>query len=157
MTRFSWHGYEVEVDKTATSAWYAEAEDWGCACGRCRNFLTLARERRLPGEILEILDRLSVPPARATYVCELYHDKNWKEKGLLYQFSWRIGGAVLAVPPGENGPGWGPLIERPWGGLVLGHGDYPYGAPDFPKPHFDLECQIWLPWVLDEPVAGAAE
>ena len=66
MTRFSWHGYEVEVDKTATSAWYAEAADWGCACGRCRNFLTLARERRLPGEILEILDRLSVPPARAT-------------------------------------------------------------------------------------------
>ena len=98
MTRFSWHGYEVEVDKTATSAWYAEAEDWGCACGRCRNFLTLARERRLPGEILEILDRLSVPPARATYVCELYHDKNWKEKGLLYQFSWRIGGAALGRP-----------------------------------------------------------
>lgn len=78
-------------------------------------------------------------------MCELYHDKNWKEKGLLYQFSWRIGGAVLAVPPGENGPGWGPLIERPWGGLVLGHEDYPYGAPDFPKPNLTWSARSGCP------------
>ena len=68
MTCFSWFGYEVEADETATAAWYAQAEDWGCACGHCRNFLALARERRLPEEILAILDSLRIPPEKATYV-----------------------------------------------------------------------------------------
>ena len=80
MTHFSWYGYEVEVDEAATAGWYAQAEDWGCTCGHCRNFLALARERRLPEEILEILDALRIPPAKATYVCELYHDEDWAEK-----------------------------------------------------------------------------
>ena len=65
------------------------------------------------GRDSEILDRLSVPPARATYVCELYHDKNWERKGtaLPVQLAdWRGGPGCAA---GENGSGWGPLIERP--------------------------------------------
>ena len=110
MTHFSWYGYEVEVDETATQNWYAQAEDWGCECGHCRNFLALARERRLPEEILEILDALRIPPTKATYVCELYHDEDWAEKGLLYQFSWRVAGKMLDKPAGKDaGPDWGPL------------------------------------------------
>ena len=50
MTRFSWFGYEAEVDEAATAAWYAQAEDWGCACGHCQNFLALARERMRLGQ-----------------------------------------------------------------------------------------------------------
>ena len=42
----------VEVDEPATRAWYAQAGDWGCECGHCRNFLALAKERRLPEELL---------------------------------------------------------------------------------------------------------
>ena len=156
MTRFSWYGYEAKVDEAAVRNWYARAEEWGCACGHCRNFLALARERRLPGEVLEMLDRLSIPPEKATYVCELYYEDDWAEKGLLYQFSWRLAGEILARP-GEERSGWGPLIERPWGGLALGHEDYPHGAPDFPAPHFDLECQMYLPWILDEPMDGPTE
>lgn len=30
------------------------------------------------------------------------------------------------------------------------HDPYPYGAPNFPEPHFDLEFYATLPWVLDE-------
>ena len=30
------------------------------------------------------------------------------------------------------------------------HEPYPYGAPDFPEPHFDLEFYATLPWVLGE-------
>ena len=158
MTRFSWFGYEAEVDEAATAAWYAQAEDWGCACGHCQNFLALARERRLPAELLGILDSLCIPPEKATYVCELYHDKTWAEKGLLYQFSWRVAGEIKAKPAGEDrGPRWGPGVEFAWGEWSLGHEDYPYGAPDFPVPHFDLECIMYLPWVLDEPVDGQKE
>ena len=82
MTEFAWHGYTVEVDGPATRAWYAQAEEWSCTCGHCRNFLALAKERRLPEELLEILDGLGIPPEKATYVCELYHDESWQEKGL---------------------------------------------------------------------------
>ena len=153
MTHFSWYGYEVEVDETATQNWYAQAEDWGCECGHCRNFLALARERRLPEEILEILDALRIPPTKATYVCELYHDEDWAEKGLLYQFSWRVAGKMLDKPAGKDaGPDWGPLVKRPWGSWNLGHEEYPYGAPDFPQPYFDLGCEMYLPWVLEESI-----
>ena len=76
MTRLSLWGYELEVDEQATRAWYAQAEEWGCTCGHCRNFLALARERKLPEEILHILDSLSIPAEKATYVCELYHDES---------------------------------------------------------------------------------
>ena len=153
MTHFSWYGYEVEVDEAATAGWYAQAEDWGCECGHCRNFLALARARRLPEEILEILDALRIPPAKATYVCELYHDEDWAEKGLLYQFSWRVAGRILTKPAGKDaGPGWGPNVDFPWGELGLGHEEYPHGAPDFPQPHFDLGCGMYLPWVLEESI-----
>lgn len=156
MTDFFWHGYKVEVDEAATRNWYAQAEEWGCECGHCRNFLALARERRLPGEILDILDSLSIPPEKATYVCELYYEDDWAEKGLLYQFSWRVAGKILAQPGEESGC-WGPVIKRPWGGFQLGYEDYPYGAPDFPEPHFDLGCEMYLPWILDEPIEGPTE
>ena len=48
MKRLSWAGYTVEVDEPATRDCYARAEDWGCECGHCRNFVALARERKMP-------------------------------------------------------------------------------------------------------------
>ena len=157
MTEFEWNGYRVEVDEKATRDCYARAEPWGCECGHCRNFLALARERRLPGEILEILDSLSIPPEKATYVCVLGYDESWREKGLLYQISWRMAGTILDRPAGEsNGQEWGPLVKRPWGGMLLGHESFPV-EPDFPMPHFDLDTSLYLPWILDEPVEGPEE
>ena len=158
MTRFSWFGYEVDVDQTATANWYAQAEEWGCECGHCRNFLALARARRLPAEILGILDALRIPPEKATYVCELYYDEDWAEKGLLYQASWRIAGEILDKPAGEDaGPDWGPAVTCPAFTLTMGHEEYPYGAPDFPQPHFDIDVSLYLPWVLDESLEGEKE
>lgn len=155
MTQFSWFGYEVEVDEAATAVWYAQAGEWGCECGSCRNFLALARERRLPEEILDILDRLHIPPEKATYVCQLYTDQ---ERGPLYQLSWRLAGSIAAKPEGKDaGPDWGPNVDFSWGGLRLGHEAYPYGAPGFPEPCFDLEGDMFLPWVLDEPMGGQKE
>ena len=156
MTRFRWYGYEAQVDLEATRAWYAQAEDWDCRCGHCRNFLALARARKLPEELLAILDSLPIPPEKATYVCELYHDKDWREKGLLYEFCWRLPGQILDRPAGKDcGPNWGPWVNFPWGDIALGHeGDPCSEADDLPKPNFDLICVMHLPWVLDEPVDG---
>ena len=154
MTEFAWHGYTVEVDEPATRAWYAQAGGWSCDCGHCRNFLALAKERRLPEELLNILDGLGIPPEKATYVCELYHDESWQEKGLLYQLCWRVAGKITGRPAGaDDGPTWGPRVEFPWGGLELGHETFPV-EPDFPEPNFDLNVSLYLPWVLDEHVDG---
>ena len=155
MTTFSWYGYTVEVDGPATRAWYAQAEEWSCTCGHCRNFLALAKERRLPAELLNILDSLSVPPEKATYVCELYHDESWREKGLLYQVQWRLAGAVVQTPESRENEGtfWGPPVQLPGFHLMLGHETFPV-EPDFPEPNFDLNVSLYLPWVLDEHVDG---
>ena len=155
MTAFFWCGYEAQVDEQATRACYAQAPDWDCPCGHCRNFVALARERKLPEELLAILDSLSIPPEKATYVCELYYDKDWREKVLLYQLSWRVAGAVVKKPESRENEGtpWGPpsWLRSCW--LMLGHETCPV-EPDFPEPNFDLDVSLYLPWVLNEPVEG---
>lgn len=53
MTGCELSGFRVEIDEAATGNWYAQAEEWGCDCGDCRNFLKLARERALPAPVLD--------------------------------------------------------------------------------------------------------
>lgn len=139
MLKHHFFGFEVEIDQESTRRWYATAEEWGCDCGDCRNFLALAHERRLPSFVLEPLDKLGIPPEKATYVCLLYSDG----EGHHYQFSYRVAGNILIGETNaeENGQ--------------CQHEPYPYGAPGFPEPHFDLEFWVTLPWVLDEPRANA--
>ena len=127
-------GSMVEIDEASTHRWYADAEEWGCDCGDCRNFLALARKRLLPVFVLEQLDRLCIPPEKATYVCQMFPDGD----GQHYQFSYRIAGNILSrKATGKAGR--------------CCHETYPYGALGFPEPHFDLEFWVTLPWVLDEP------
>ena len=155
MTQFSWYGYTVAVDEQATRNYYRKAGDWDCMCGHCRNFLALARERRLPEDLLAILDRLSIPPEKATCVCELYHEADWRERGLLYEISWRIAGSVVKKPESRENEGtpWGPPVRLPQFSLILGHETCNMAA-GFPQPNFDLDVSLYLPWVLDEPVDG---
>ena len=144
VTKRNLFGSEVEIDDVSTRRWYVDAEEWGCNCGDCRNFLALARKRQLPAFVFEHLDKLGIPPEKATYVCHLYDD----EKGHLYQFSYRIAGNILSgetnILSGETATGAGRCC----------HETYPYGAPGFPEPHFDLEFWVTLPWVLDKPRTG---
>ena len=111
--------------------------------------MALARERKLPAELLDILDGLGIPPEKATYVCEL-DDRDWKEKGVLYEISWRVAGEVVKKPESNQNEGtpWGPpsWLRSCW--LMLGHETCPV-KPDFPAPHFDLDVSLYLPWVLD--------
>ena len=114
MTRFSWHGCIADVDERAAGAWYAKVPDWNCPCGHCGNFAALARVRKLPAALLDMLDALPIPPEKATWACELYHGGDWAEKGLSCEFSWRIAGKIAGRPEGENGDsGRGPLVKFP--------------------------------------------
>ena len=125
-------GSSVWVDRETTETWYAGAGPWDCTCGYCRNFLALAEKRQLPKAVLDTLDPLGIPPEKATYVCELSPDG----EEVHYQFSYRLAGCI--IEDGEDGVG------------RCCHESYPYGAPGFPEPHFDLEFCYTLPWVLEE-------
>lgn len=132
--RYSMLHCEIEVDEEKTKQWYANAENWGCACEYCLNFLEVARRGRLPDQVLHYLSIFGIPAEKATYVCCL----NDSKEQLLYQFSYRIAGSILkdnAPPTTEDAHFW--------------HETYPYGAPDFPEPHFDIEFFAELPWIMD--------
>lgn len=136
-------GIPVEVEEKATREWYETALEWDCDCGDCRNFLALAKQKKLPHPVQELLSRLSIPPEMATYVCELCPT----ERGHLYEFSYRICGRILEEQKDNYHP-------YPWGSVRCWHEDYPYGAPGFPAPHFDLSFCAELEWILNESEEG---
>ena len=143
MTEFRWYGNLAEVDVAATRAWYDKAENWGCTCGHCRNYLALADE--LPKELVDILSELGIPSVKATQVCEFYHE-NGK---LFYELDFRVAGRMLEKAK--------EAARMPWGNFSCNDNAesfYPHSAQDFPTPCFELTVFIWLPWVLDEPIEG---
>ncbi|MBR2328624.1 MAG: hypothetical protein IKA58_01920 [Clostridia bacterium] len=127
-------GYEVKIDRAATAAWYSTAGEWGCACGHCRNFLHAAKMNALPAYMTTLLKKFDLSPEKATYVGQLYTDS----EGVHYQVSYRVAGELLGESCQED--------KR----IRCCHEIYPYGAPGFPEPHFDLEFYLTLPWVLEE-------
>ena len=98
----------------------------------------IGEKKSTSGKILEMLSVFGIPPEKATYVCHLIEENGEH----LYQFSYRIAGTFLEVP-GKAGT----EHQAEW---RCCHEPYPYGAPDFPEPHFDLEFYAALPWVLGE-------
>ncbi len=134
MKEYNLFGYQVEIDEVATRGWYDRADEWGCECGDCRHFVALAKKRELPSAVIEILDQFGIAPEKATYVCEMITEEHM----VLYQFSYRMVGNILKDIDGhENDFGWG--------AVYCVHEPYPYGAPGFPTPHFDLEFWVRLP------------
>ena len=128
-------GFKVKMNEEKTKNWYANAEIWSCDCGHCRNFLELARKEALPMPILNVLKKLGISPEKATYVCGI----NLEKDTILYQFSYRIAGEILNEDEA--------MVERQnWGECRCCHEPYPYGTPNFPAPHVDLEFWVYLPW-----------
>ena len=132
-------GIPVEIDEAATAQWYSKQESWGCECADCRNFVALANQKKLPEQIHSVLSELKIDAHKATYVCEIIP----KDNGHLYQFSYRIAGNILNEDDVNS-------ATTEWGDIRCCHEPYPYGAPDFPTPHFDLEFWVTLPWVFNE-------
>lgn len=138
MNIYNLGGCHVELDIEETVKWYETSNGWGCDCSHCRNFLQLAKKRALSKNTLDVLDELGIPLEKATYVGELFTD----EEGVHYQFSYRLVGTILDNL-GTPSTGYGDVGR-------CCHEPYPYGAPGFPEPHFDLEFYETLPWVLEE-------
>lgn len=134
MKEFDLFGFQVEIDEAATKEWYDKAGEWGCDCEDCRHFVSLAKRKELPCAVLELLEQFGIVPEKATYVCEIVTE----EYEILYQFSYRIAGNILKERDSER-------KDFGWGEAYCGHEPYPYGAPDFPTPHFDLEFWVRLP------------
>ena len=101
-------GSEVVIDLEHTKEWYSQSEEWPCTCGHCRNFLALAKQRLLLPSMMELLDKFSIVPEKATYVCELDHN----EKGHLYEISYRVAGRKLEKERED-------LVEYSWGGCEM--------------------------------------
>lgn len=130
----SFFGYKTEIDETATKQWYEGFGGWSCECGHCRNFMRHAASGTLPQQLTDMLGKLKIPADKATYVCQLY-----EENGLhRYQISYRIAGKILSAPNAPSAADIGRCC----------HEIYPYGAPNFPEPHFDLEFYVSLPWAI---------
>ena len=129
--------WTVEIDVDSTRQWYASSAGWACDCAHCHNFLTIAHERKLPIQLLEVLDDLNISPEKSTYVCETYPDGD----GYCYQVNFRVAGKILH---GDESS----LDSYDWGAVRCCHDPYPHGAPGFPEPHFDLQFWVTLPWVL---------
>ena len=134
MKAFDLFGFLVEIDEVATKEWYDKAEEWSCECGDCRHFVALAKKKELPSDVLDILEQFGIAPEKATYVCEIITE----EHKVLYQFSYRMVGNIS-----EEKDGGTKMFG--WGEVCCGHEPYPYGAPGFPTPHFDLEFWVRLP------------
>ena len=80
--------------------------------------------------VYDLLDSLGIPLEKATYLCSLYKT----EEGILYQVSYRVAGNILSATEQDKNAA----------GRCI-HETYPYGAPDFPQPHFDVEFYSTLP------------
>lgn len=137
MKEYKLFGYPVEIDKEATKDWYYTFKGWRCDCGHCQNFLLLAKKKELPNAVLDTLIAFGVLPEKPTYVCEIASE----EGQILYQFSYRMAGNILEEKEES-------AVEPEWGEARCCHEIYPYGAPGFPEPHFDLEFWVRLPWIL---------
>lgn len=135
MREYSFGDFRVEVDEEATRAWYERVGEWDCTCGHCRNFVLLAQERQLPEEMLKVLDKLCIPPAKASYVCEIYEEG---EK-LFYQIAYCLPGKILEGPKGR--------ISQPWGDMWCGQEMLePHETPKDGE-YFDVGFELWLPWI----------
>ena len=141
-------GARARVDVRATRDWYAhEGDIWYCMCGPCRNFVAAAD--KFPEEMKAVLDRFGIPAQKATYVSSFTGDG----ERMLYEACWHIAGELPEGGGGLTDTGW---TDTGWGGWSLQSYDAqafpPNSAKDFPEPCFLLYVNLWLPWVLDEPM-----
>ncbi len=139
MEKYEFGDFQVEIDEEATQAWYEKSEEWDCTCGHCRNFVLLAKERRLPAELLELLDKLCVFPAKPAYVCQM----DEKDGKLLYQLTYCLPGRVIQGPAQGSAP-------FPWGEVNFERESAPHETPA--GEYFDMNLFLWLPWADGVPL-----
>lgn len=143
MTEFAVGDGRIQVDVEATQAWYAAHGQLagGCDCGYCRNFA--AAVEGVPPAVGAFLARLGLDirrPGEVMEWCREADGRHW------YTAQYHVAGTVLAAPSGG--------LEAAPEVLIWFHtGQGPF-LPAFPEPFFQVEADLRLPWLLDEPEAG---
>lgn len=139
MKEFVFPAGRIATDPTANRVWYDNCGTpaGGCDCAYCRNFL--AAVEKLPQKILDLMDTLGVDirkPDEAAQNCR-------EEDGFHRYSAWYHLSGVLLEDGAETA-----LAENCtyWFQSVC----Y-MKAEHFPDPHFQLNLNLCLPWVLDEP------
>ena len=140
MAEFVFGTYRLEADVAATRAWYAAHGEiaGGCDCAYCRNFA--AAIGGAPGEVLRFLRELGADPLRPREVMELGREPDGRR---LYEVIYHIAGLF--------GDREGPRMEL----LPEVHCGFSAECDllpeEFPRPCFQLDLDLRLPWVLPEP------
>ena len=139
MRTFRFPAGRILTDPSANRRWY---DDWGvmaggCDCAYCRNFL--AAVEGLPKPVLDFMEMLGVDIRKPDEAAENGRGANGSHR---YSAWYHLSGTLL-----EDGKE-----------TVLAEGcTYCFQstcyirAEYFPSPHFQLNLELRLPWVLEEP------
>lgn len=139
MTEFVFPSGRIRTDPAANRAWYdahGQAAG-GCDCAYCRNFL--AALETLSPIVPAFLDALGVDlrkPDEAAENCREADGSHW------YSAWYHISGTLLE--DGAETPLAEDCIQSFQSICCL-------KMEEFPSPHFQLNLELRLPWVLDEP------
>lgn len=140
MTEFAFNGSRLEVDVEATRSWYAAHGEMagGCGCAYCRNFL--AALDGVPPELQAFLGRLGLDMAKPIEAAENMREadgRHWYT--VWYHLKGRLleaGGQDIVLWEGCRASFQRVCCVRP---------------ASFPTPCFQLDLDLRLPWVLEEP------
>ncbi len=139
MTEFAFPSGRILTDPESNRAWYAAHGEimGGCDCAYCRNFAAAAAG--LPPNVWEFLDTLGVDlykPDEAAENCREADGRHW------YSAWYHMTGELLE--DGAETAMAEDCIQSFQSVCCL-------KVEQFPSPHFQLNLELRLPWVLDEP------
>ncbi len=153
--RFTFGIYTLDVDVEKTRAFYAGQHRFrGCGCGHCRNFEALGQ--RFPEDVAAFLRTLGIDPEKPAEVISLAPKDNAQ---MLYMVYYHLCGTILhGIESAEQDMSTGTVdIGFAHHKITETTGAYfkekIYAAEKgLPSPAFQLEVDMVLPWVLDEPM-----
>lgn len=142
MKEFVFPAGRIFTDPAANRAWYDTygAPAGGCDCAYCRNFL--AAVEQLPKDVRNFMDSLGVDLRKPDEAVQ----NEPRADGLHWYSAWyHLSGTLVEegveTALAENCTYWFQSVSY----LQAAH---------FPTPHFQLNLELCLPWLLEEPWDG---
>ena len=140
MTGFTFESDHILVDVEATRDYYARYGQiaGGCTCAACRNFADAIGA--VPGKVGETLARLGLDLRKPIEVCEWGRETD----GHIWYSAWyHLVGTQLTEGTEQITFSEGCKLSFQSECFIL--------QEEFPSPHFQLNLELHLPWVLKEP------
>lgn len=135
-------GTVVEVDSIATASVYRKRPTFieACGCLACQNFVAACS--MLPEDLRTLFDTLGVDPRKEEG--DIGHFGRLEDGMHLYNGFYHANGRIIEQgPPME----WS-FEDKPYVALTT---SCSLVTEDFPRPVFQVDVMVKLPWVLREP------